>query len=110
LVQELSLDGKQNAISQGRLFVDAEAWLGGVGSIADDAELKCWFEGAAPAPLGSPETLGPVTFAERNSVRELQARNAARADGIRVSVRDMGPFAENDCASNTNSTAAPALV
>lgn len=136
IAQRFSLLGYENAIAQGRMYVDAEAWLGGLLHYTDNADLIFWFKDENGFPVETTETIPAVTAADRNNTTELQHRstsrrvpnfaksfevhlrfhdlwgnvNGALADGVRVSLRDTAQPGINYCTSKTNSSGAPALM
>jgi hypothetical protein len=136
LQQSFSLVGYEQAIQQGRLFLDASAWLGGVGTANDDARINIRFASATGAQVGQPEQLGPVTALDRANQTTLLLRAATRqvpqtsvsftvelefrdltcclnwalADEISASLRDTAQPGLNYCTSTINSTGATALM
>jgi hypothetical protein len=136
LQKSFSLVGYEQAIQQGRLFLDASAWLGGFGSTNDDAGVAIRFASATGAQIDLPELLGPVTALDRANqttlllrastrqvpqlavsftveleFRDLQCcTNWALADEISVSLRDTAQPGLNYCTSTINSTGAVALM
>ena len=76
LSQSIDLRGNQSAIQNGRLRASASAWLGGSGSIGDQAEVWIRFHTLAGTPVGSVEVLGPVTPGDRQNQTTLLLRTA----------------------------------
>ncbi len=79
LRQEIDLSADQALIAAGRYFVHTAAWLGGIGSIDDTAELRVRFLNFAGVQVGGAaglQVLGPVTAADRADVTTLLRRDA----------------------------------
>jgi hypothetical protein len=136
LAKMFSLAGYDTAINQGRLHVDASAWLGGHSTVPDDARVHVRFLNSQGGQVGVPVTLGPVTPAHRNNLTTLLPRSSsaqllpttatlaveveyqdlwggvdwALADNIEVSLRDTAQPGLNYCTSTINSTGATALM
>lgn len=74
LRQIVDLSADAALINAGRYFVGASAWLGGIGTDSDSAELRISFigfnGGLVPSP-GALQVLGPVTPAMRGNVTTL---------------------------------------
>lgn len=76
LLQSISLGNWAAKIAAGNVDFQAGAWLGGKGSIADNAMVQINFKNAAGVFVGNTITLGPVTKAQRGNVTKLLSRSA----------------------------------
>ncbi|MDB5069113.1 MAG: phosphoesterase [Candidatus Eremiobacteraeota bacterium] len=69
-------DAAATDIDRGRATYTLSAWLGGYGGQHDNATVTLVFLSAAGGVIGSPETVGPVTAAERKNVTAFLRRAA----------------------------------
>ena len=71
---DIDLRGSQSLVANGRLAMQASAWLGGIGGATDTAEVRVRFETIARTAVGGVTTLLPVSAAERLNVTKLIQR------------------------------------
>jgi len=72
--QTVSVQRAEGQINQGNVSYNLGGWLGGTGSITDDASVTATFLDASGAEIGH-ATIGPVTAAMRNNTTELLPEN-----------------------------------
>jgi uncharacterized protein (DUF2141 family) len=76
--QYVDLSRAQSEIDRGKVTFSLGAWIGGTGSLAEDATVTTTFLSSSGHALGS-ATLAPVTAAQRNDVTEFLPENTTGA-------------------------------
>ncbi|MFN3243126.1 MAG: hypothetical protein ACE37K_16620 [Planctomycetota bacterium] len=76
LVQTVDLRGSAGLVAAGRLGFEAAAWLGGVASYADTAEVRVRFQTTTGVATGPVVVLPAVTAAERQNQTTLIRRQS----------------------------------
>ncbi|MEZ6016640.1 MAG: hypothetical protein R3F49_16095 [Planctomycetota bacterium] len=135
LTQVFTLEGLQDLINQGRLRLEASAWLGGVGTDPDGAHVDVTFLNVQGVAVGNQISLPRVTPAERaNQTTLLQRRSGelvpggaktivlavqydyiygspnGLADRVELLLSDVGNIGTRYCTSEANSTGSAATI